>query len=174
MNIRLKNLTAVVGWAVALLLALQVATLPGDWEHSVCGPWGCGPPVQALVGWHLAWLVLLLPMAWSARRLPRRVRNACGLSVMGLAVTGVLLIAWREWVEWLPQVSESLQQYYPHRVGFVLVTWVELPLLELFPAGLLLWRAPGARPKPCVEGGSGNAGERFAAAEPAAAGINEH
>ena len=49
-------------WSGLLFGSLSVANLPGDWGHGICGPWGCGPPMQALVACHFAWLVVLAPL----------------------------------------------------------------------------------------------------------------
>ncbi|MBP86470.1 MAG: hypothetical protein CMJ64_07120 [Planctomycetaceae bacterium] len=64
-------------WAAALFGVLQIGLALGHGvdEHSFCGPWGCGPPTSALIGWHGFWLLLAGPLvglamyAWSARRL---------------------------------------------------------------------------------------------------------
>lgn len=38
-----------LAWGLALFAALKLNDAPVDWGH-VCGPWGCGPPLKALVG----------------------------------------------------------------------------------------------------------------------------
>ena len=64
-------------WGAALFGILQIGLASGSGlhEHSICGPWGCGPPTSALLGWHGFWLLLAGPLvgiaiyAWPARRL---------------------------------------------------------------------------------------------------------
>ena len=62
MAIITRWLIPLVGWAAALFGCLQLHTL--DLDHSICGPWGCGPPSSALLAMHSFWLVLLMPLAW--------------------------------------------------------------------------------------------------------------
>jgi hypothetical protein len=57
--ITLKNGLKLSAWAAMLFAALSITNLPGNWGHSVCGVWGCGPPTQVLVGCHLAWFAVL-------------------------------------------------------------------------------------------------------------------
>ena len=57
-------------WGVSLLGVLQIQHLPLDAGHSVCGPWGCGPPLPPLIAYHGFWIVLLsLPTVLGCRGL---------------------------------------------------------------------------------------------------------
>ncbi len=119
-------------WGLTLTGTLSIANLPGDWGHSVCGAWGCGPPLQALVACHLSWLVVIIPIAMALRRfcsasLLRRM--AAGALV--LAVTGILGIILHEYLTWFAQASEWQRPFFWHRVGFVILTTVELPIIEI-------------------------------------------
>ena len=69
-------------WVFALLGTLQVHR----WEgllggHAICGPWGCGPFLSALIGYHGFWLILLLLPAWLL---------AAGFLAAGFLATGFL------------------------------------------------------------------------------------
>jgi hypothetical protein len=136
-------------WGLVLTGTLSIANWPGDWGHSVCGAWGCGPPLQALVACHVAWLVVLIPTVIIARRFvaTKTLRRAAA-SVLFLTVTGLLAIVVNQSLTWLAQVSEWQRQFYWQRVGFVILTAVELPILEL--AGLstliLLWSIGSRHP----------------------------
>lgn len=136
-------------WGLVLTGTLSMANLPGDWGHSVCGAWGCGPPLQALVACHVAWLVLLFPPVIIARRFvaTKTLRRAAA-SVLLIAVAGLLAVAANQYLTWLDHVSQWQRQFYWQRVGFVILTTVELPILEL--AGLatliLLWSLGSRHP----------------------------
>jgi hypothetical protein len=81
------------GWGLTLAGTLSIASLPGDWGNSICGAWGCGPPLQALVACHASWVVVLIPAGMSIRRFfvfGTQRRIATTALILGLA-TPVLL-----------------------------------------------------------------------------------
>jgi hypothetical protein len=137
----IKGAVWLTGWTALLIGTLSLASLPGDWGHDVCGPWGCGPPSQALLACHLSWLVVFVPAAWLLRRFASRpVCRNVGILMIGIALAAMAGIAVHQRMTWLPTVSEWHQLFFWHRTGFVIVTLVELPLLALLPAGMvLLW-----------------------------------
>ena len=119
-------------WGLALTATLSIANWPGDWGHSVCGIWGCGPPLQALVACHASWLVVLVPLAtWMLRMLS--VHWVKRVSLIGLALVTMcgLAIAGHEYLTWYVPASEFQRSYFLRRVGFVILTTVELPLFEI-------------------------------------------
>lgn len=131
----LKYSVALVAWGLALTGTLSIANWPGDWGHSVCGAWGCGPPLQALLACHTSWLVVLVPLAASAPYFlsVQWIRRAAfiGLSV---SVGSALAFAANDYFNWYAHASEWQRAYYFHRVGFSILTTVEFPIYEL--AGL--------------------------------------
>ncbi len=121
-----------IAWGLILTGTLSIANLPGDWGHSVCGVWGCGPPLQALVACHASWLVVLVPVAIAApHMLP--VRWVRRLAIIGLAIAtaSALVFAAHDYFTWYAQASEWQRSYYFHRVGFSIFTTVETPVLEI-------------------------------------------
>lgn len=134
------------GWGAVLLGALSISRLPGDWGHGICGPWGCGPPLQSLVACHSAWLVALTaPVAlvtrssWLSTRVVRRV----GVVLALIGCLGLLGVVMYQLVFWLPQSSEWQRPYFWHRCGFVIATSVDLPLVQLSGLGVALIFIPG-------------------------------
>lgn len=126
-------------WVVTLRAVLSVSQLPGDWGHSVCGAWGCGPPLQAIVGCHGSWIVFLaapaaLIVQWAT---PRRVASV-GKALLLLGALGCLLVAAYEAVTWLPQVEAWRRAYYLQRILFVVATLVEVPIFAAMAWGLAL------------------------------------
>lgn len=124
-----------VFWGLGLSATLSIANRQGDWGHSVCGVWGCGPPLQALVACHVSWLVVLSPImagirGYASAQTARRVA-ASGIIVALLGALGFVLY---EYWTWYVPASEWLRSFFWRRVGFVILTTVEVPLLEF--AGL--------------------------------------
>ncbi len=136
-----RSLFWLIVWATALYGALSVSNLAGDWGHSVCGPWGCGPPTQALVGCHLAWLVILAPLALSVGPMGNisagnRLRIGQALIYVGLLLLSGI-VAYQT-LAWWPNVSEWQQRFFWQRLGFVIVTTVDVPMLQILVAGVTL------------------------------------
>ena len=53
-------------YGVGAFGALQLGRL--ELGHSICGPWGCGPPTEALLAMHCFWLVSLLVAAFALKQ----------------------------------------------------------------------------------------------------------
>lgn len=131
--------SGLVAWAAALIATLSIANLPGDWGHGVCGPWGCGPPLQALAACHAAWIVLLLPPTlWMRWRFSVGLRRQVGWFVLGIALAGIVGLGLRESFTWLSQADEWHRPYFVQRIGFLLVTLVDVPLVQFVVVGVAL------------------------------------
>ena len=141
MAIPLRLLMGIVAWAGALWATLQIANLHTSWDHAICGVWGCGPSLSALVSCHLAWLVVLTPLALVGRAVvPARWQRPIGVTTFVLAVALVMGVVAREAVDWLPTVDASARQYFAQRCLFVIATWIDFPVVELGLLSLLWWR----------------------------------
>ena len=55
-----------LGWFGLMFVGLQIQQL--DLGHWLCGQWGCGPPVAAVLGMHVFWLAVILPPSIMASR----------------------------------------------------------------------------------------------------------
>ena len=158
-----RNLFWLIAWATALYGALSVSNLSGDWDHSVCGPWGCGPPIQALVGCHLAWIVLLSPLALSVgpmRNIPAGNRLRIGKALICVSMLLLGGVVAYQTLAWWPNVSEWQQRFLWQRLGFVIVTTVDVPMLQILVAGVtVVWRARFPTPPPVQFAYSPEAGE---------------
>lgn len=135
-------------WALALLGSLSIARLPGDWGHGICGPWGCGPPLQSLVACHVSWLVALGPataILASSRWLSARVLRRAGATLALAGIIGLLAIVLHQCAFWLPIASEWQRPYFWHRCGFVIATTVDLPFVQISTIGLVLAFSAGSR-----------------------------
>jgi len=124
-------------WGVAVLGTLQIHRIPGYWGHAICGPWGCGPPAQALVAYHGFWLMLFVPpaIAFQGQLSIERLRKVgIALTVLGL-VAFVGIVCW-EAVDWLLHASMHRKRYVVQRCLFVVVNLVDLPTLQLILTGM--------------------------------------
>lgn len=132
-------------WGLALWGALALRDLPGDWGHALCGPWGCGPPLQALLSIHAAWAVLLwapafvLPRIYASRSAGMR---RIGAILAAAGVGGLVAIAIRESLFAGSSASESAANYLLQRILFVIATSIDAPVVQATIAGFVLrWGA---------------------------------
>jgi hypothetical protein len=130
-------------WAATLFAALSITSLSGNWGHSVCGVWGCGPPTQVLIGCHLAWLVVLVPLSTIISRFNLKDIGSPQNFGKLLFITGatlVVAVVLYQGATWWPMVGDRQRNYFLQRCGFVIVTSVDIPMLQLLAIGLWLMR----------------------------------
>ena len=141
--ITLKNGLKLSAWAATLYTALSITNLPGNWGHSVCGVWGCGPPTQVLVGCHLAWLVVLIPLSLIIGRSYRKRSGSPQQLGKFLFLSGaslVMIVVIYQAATWWPAANDWQSNYFLQRCGFVIVTSVDIPMLQLLAIGLFMIR----------------------------------
>ena len=144
---RLLFMLSAIPWIAALYGTLQMHRLDANLGHSICGPWGCGPTTEALIGYHTFWLVLMLPIAIAARAfLPNTAVRRVGLALL---TTGLLIIV--GYVGW--DASRFVAQansaaYLGQRCFFTLVTSVDMPMMQLALLGLIVTARRKRTPAP--------------------------
>ncbi len=125
-------------WLAALLGVLRCGPYLGDLGHSVCGPWGCGPPTEALIVFHGFWLVLL----GGAALLAVAFWKPSTLSVVGASLfflgfgVAIAIAGWE-----LEHLTARTRPLAFQRIGFVFVTMVDVPLFQTTLVGALFWLA---------------------------------
>ncbi|MEP3479920.1 MAG: hypothetical protein ABJZ55_11780 [Fuerstiella sp.] len=128
-------------WAGLLLAALSMGDMQVLNQHSICGPWGCGPPTNALVAIHVAWAVVLWPssfyLSWRVR-LPRPVVKTVSTVMIMVGLSGLVGIVVWQWAVWLPNTSDWAAEYIWQRCGFAIATASDWPLFQLLFAGTLV------------------------------------
>jgi len=132
-----RNVFLLAAWAAALFGTLQVHQLEGLFGHAICGPWGCGPPVSALLGYHGFWFLLILPLAAIFKsRLSRTKARSFGHGFLLLSAAGIVALLLLE------GMNNSAAEKYPLRwCAFRVATFVDFPLIQLGLAGLWLqWK----------------------------------
>ncbi len=128
-----------LSWAAAVGGAAAMANIPGDWGHGLCGPWGCAPPLQALVSCHLIWCLVLFPLAvLAAGQLSHCWLHRLGVMLLAAGLGGVLMLAMIDLFTWWPHVPDVYRRYFAHRCLFQVATLVDVPLTQTAVAGLAL------------------------------------
>jgi peroxiredoxin len=129
-------------WGLATWLVLRLHDAPIAQGHSICGPWGCGPTIPALVAAHGFWLLVLIPAAlWVGSRIASGRAIVLGWACIGLGIGGIATIAVREWMSWPSASAPGLRAYTIQRLLFAVATLVEIPLVPTILAGLILLRS---------------------------------
>ena len=62
MNSLFKTMLMLLLWEAGLYAVLNVRQVESLNVHAICGTWGCGPPLSALISWHGFWLLLVAPI----------------------------------------------------------------------------------------------------------------
>ncbi len=139
----LRDLTWFVAWGVSLFGVLRIHFLEDRWGHVLCGAWGCGPPLSALVCYHGFWLLFILPMAvLLSRHLPPATARRIGVVVSAIAIAAITLLVVVDAISFWQYPTG--RNYIFQRCLFRLATYVDFPLIPMSLAGLVLWSA-GAR-----------------------------
>lgn len=128
-------------WAGCIIATLAIRNVPLGLEHGICGPWGCGPPTQALIACHLAWMVVLMPpaawLAWSGSASKRMIRKI-GMLLILIAGAAILAIIAGQRITWWQQAEPWQRQYFWQRCGFWLAAAVDLPITQSLIVGVVL------------------------------------
>ncbi len=129
-----------VAWGAAMAGVLKLQSLSGSWSHVICGPWGCGPPLEAVVTCHLVWGLLLTPLVMGliSRQTPAALRLvgaiAAAAGIAGLVTVGI-------WVGavWFPQVSSYQRPYVLQKYAYTLACLIDVPIVQLIVSGGILF-----------------------------------
>lgn len=123
-------------WGAAMAGVLQLRHLSGSWSHLICGPWGCGPPLEAVLTCHLVWFLLLMPAVLGiASYLDPAAVRTCGGIATGLGIMGLIGVAIWVGVSWLPQVSALDHKYVLQKYAFTVACLVDVPIVQFTVCG---------------------------------------
>lgn len=160
-----------MAWGGCLAGALAFANWPGDLGHGICGPWGCGPPLQALIACHAAWLVALAPPAGllvGSRNVSVTTRMRVGIAMTLLPMAVLTCLFAHQLLVWWPQVSQWQRPYFWQRYGFTIATTIDVPVVQVLLIGLAIWLSEHSRRRiaGCLAIGGSTAGPDAGAALP--------
>jgi hypothetical protein len=135
-----------VVWGLFAYGTLCLGQLPGDFGESLCGVWGCLPPLQALAAMHLLWLLLLAPLIvlGTAQLGPRFLRFAGMLLVSG-SVLAIAVVAGLDLLDWFSRTAPEFHVYWPRRTLYTLLTLSDVPFFQLLIAGAICWASADRR-----------------------------
>lgn len=160
------------GWAGSIAAASHLPRLTGPISFSLCGPWGCTGPTEALLAYHAVWLMVLLPPGFVAGwLLPPDDARRWGWSLVGAGLTGsVILFAWGS-IEWLLHASAT-RSLWLRRGLFVLVDQSDIPVVQILLSGVACLVAARRRQSPRVA--VGPVGTEFNSAASAGSDASRH
>jgi len=130
-------------WFCAVTMVLSLREIQGDWDHAVCGVWGCSPPLAAVFACQGVWGLILFPILhWVSDRYSARVTRITSLTVLGVAIIAFAIIVIYEIFHWFRFVTPVNRKYFGHRIALATLTQVDFPVVMLLLSGLYLrWRA---------------------------------
>lgn len=134
-------LVALPAWAGSMFGCLQLNQANLGLRHGICGAWGCGPKVEALLGFHGFTLLLIVPFAILVGFVltPVRRRNA-GNYVIWAALLGILIYMVQDGIR-----EAVAARYVVQRALFSVAIATDIPLVQTLIAGLVLrfgrWKA---------------------------------
>ena len=134
----MARITLLLIWIAALYGVLRAGPYLGNLGHGFCGPWGCGPPLEALLVYHGFWLVLIGGLTTAAIRFC----SAATLDVAGRTLTVVSLCGLLGLMAWeLTYMSDTIRPYAVQRCLFAVATLVDIPIVPAALAGIACWFA---------------------------------
>jgi hypothetical protein len=137
-------------WVAALYGLLSLHRVSAELGHDICGPWGCGPPLQALLGWHGFCLVAAsLPVGIAVTHWPKPRLWWTGIGLSSAGTIGVLAIFAVACVSASQAVSSGQPAYLIQRCLFDLATFLDVPLVPMILAGGVMMFA-GRDKKPAI------------------------
>lgn len=145
----LGSLLGVAGWLGAALAAVAVATVPFDFGESLCGAWGCLPPLPALAAMHLLWLVAGGATVWALRRWVPALLRPAGVVLALAAVVGLAVVIGQDVPQWAHRVGVEDQHHWPKRVAYRLATLTDVPFVQAVLTGVACGLFGGRR-RPAV------------------------
>jgi len=134
---QLARLAIIPIWIAALWGSLQIHQLDLNLGHDICGPWGCGPPLEALLGIHGFWLALILPAACLlGLYLSRETNRSIGKAILIVGVIALIAFVGGDVIRYYLKTKTA--EHLVQRAFFTLVMCVDFPLIPTLLAGSLL------------------------------------
>jgi hypothetical protein len=135
-----RPLYIAIVWLGAAVGALYVADIPHDFGESLCGAWGCLPPVQALAAMHLFWCVLFGAETWAIYQWRSSLLRPLGAALLLAGVGGIWLIVANDQISSAEPNPMGIHYWCLKRAAFVLATATNFPVVQAVFAGIVsLW-----------------------------------
>lgn len=133
-------------WALAVAGILHaeplLAQVVGD-GHSVCGFWGCGPPLKSIIVWHGFVACVVVPAAaWLAHAYPVLSFRVGGAVLWTVVISACVFIAANTTLWWWT-ASPVARGFVLHRALFSTVAFSDVPVWPLLAAAIAFRFAAG-------------------------------
>ncbi len=128
-------------WGAGVYGAISLQNLAVADEHTICGPWGCGPTTGALLAMHIGWLAVLgPPLLYLPGRIGLSAQVVRWLSgtLVTIGIIGITAIVAWQWLVWLPQSGAWSRPYIWQRCAFAVAIAIDWPLVQLALLGITL------------------------------------
>src|SRR5262249_47056408 len=123
---------------------------PYDAGESLCGVWGCFPPLPALAAMHLFWCAVLGACVWAVRGWRPGLLRPVGVVLLLAAAATTAVVVGRDLDRWFHWAPDEYHPFWPRRVAYTLTTLTDVPLVQSLVAGAVCV-ALGRR-RPCSGG----------------------
>ncbi len=128
-----------VAWIGATFGILAIERISGDFGRALCGPWGCLPPLQALVAMHGFWtMVALPPTLWLLANLSPLRLQLIGTGALTAGLVGLTVVVARDLLAW-SEVAAHFWRYAAARAACTMAMTTDMPFGQLALAGGVLW-----------------------------------
>lgn len=130
----LRILIWIAAWFALMFGALQIQSI--EMGHAFCGAWGCGPPVNAVLGIHSFWLTLLAPPILFASLKLQLPWPTIGKFLVASAIAGLIGFGVYDFFG----MNQSYYQagYIWQRYLLSLASFVDVPLVQALFIGIVL------------------------------------
>jgi hypothetical protein len=133
----------VTAWLTSILLVLRaepvLAGVVGA-GHSICGPWGCGPPVSSRLVWNgFITLLLVPPTIVAAKNRPDVAGDWAVTVVIVVGLTAAVFVSTNR-AMWWNSANDTARGYVVQRALFSLVAFTDTPIVPLTLVAGTYWR----------------------------------
>lgn len=140
---RIVRLVLLTGWGVLLIGLLNAEPVVArliDSNHDICGLWGCGPPVSALIVWHSFIAAIGIPAVVGLAIAKPQWAQTSGRWMLGLTLLLIGLFVLINTGLWYESASSAARQFLVRRVLFATVAFVDAPVLPLIATAVVWWQ----------------------------------
>ena len=132
----LKPIFVGLGWFAAAVGSLLVAAIPYDAGESLCGVWGCFPPLPVLVAMHLFWCTVFGAILSAISHFRPGLLRPLGIVLLLATSTVATVLLWNDLSTWFGSAPVEYHSLWPRRVGYTLLTLTDVPLVQSLVAGV--------------------------------------
>ncbi len=108
-------------------------------NNSICGVWGCGPPINSILVWQGFIALAIVPTAViAAKKFPITARR-WGRVVLAVTLAGAAIFLLVNTVQWYQSTSAFAREFLVRRVLFAMVSFTDAPVIPAVLAATVYW-----------------------------------